>query len=55
MLLLCDADWSNEEITNFGVIAWPSRGAEQAYFMDLAKLNFHRYMYAQTILGTRYE
>lgn len=45
--------WSNEEYANFGITAWPSLEAEQAHFRDLEKINWHRYVYARTILGTR--
>jgi hypothetical protein len=52
MLIMCDTDWSNEEITNFGVVAWPNLEAELAYFNDLAEISFHRYFYLRTLLGT---
>jgi hypothetical protein len=53
-LIGCDINWSNEEYAFFGVTAWPSMEAEQAHFNDLARLGWHRYFYAKTILGTTY-
>jgi hypothetical protein len=53
--LLCDTDWSNTEITNYAVIVWPSLEAEQSYFKDLAEMDFHRYFYTKTLLGTKLE
>jgi hypothetical protein len=35
------------------VIAWPSAAAVQGRFKDLAKIGWHRYVYARTILGTK--
>ncbi len=54
-LIGCDINWSNEEYAFFGVTAWPGIEAEQAHFKDLAKLDWHRYFYGKTILGTKYE
>ena len=51
--LWCHADWSNEEIDVFGITAWPSVEAVQAHFADMAKIGFHRYVHARTILGRR--
>lgn len=53
-MLGCDINWSNEEYAFFGVTAWPNIAAEQAHFKDLAGLDWHRYFYARTILGTPY-
>lgn len=55
MVIGCEVDWSNEEYSNFGVIAWPSEEAQKAHFKDLAKIGWHRYTYAKTILGTKHE
>jgi hypothetical protein len=51
--IACTTSWSNEEISDFGIIAWPSADAVQAHFADLAKIGWHRYAYARTILGTK--
>ena len=53
LLLGCDVGWSNEEHSSLGVIAWPSAEAVQGHFKDLAKIDWHRYAYARTILDTR--
>jgi hypothetical protein len=34
----------------YGVTAWPNVEAEQAHYKDLAKIGWHRYTYARTIL-----
>lgn len=49
----CDVNWSSEEYNNYGVIAWPNIEAQQGHFEDLQKLDWHRYVYARTILGKR--
>ena len=54
-IVLCDANWSNEEFSYFGVTAWPSLEAEQAHTSDLAKIHWSRYIYGKKILGTRFE
>jgi hypothetical protein len=48
----CDINWSNEEYASFGVIAWPDAESMQAHFKELARIGWHRYIYARTILGT---
>jgi hypothetical protein len=48
-----DIEWSSEEYSSFGVIAWPSLEAQQAHFKDTAKIGWHRYIYARTILGKK--
>ncbi len=51
----CDCSWSNEGISTFGVIAWPSLEAEQAHFKVQADIGWARYMFGKTLLGTKIE
>ncbi len=53
LAIACDIDWSNEEYSNYGIIAWPNIEAQRAHFQDIAKIGWHRYIHARTILGTK--
>jgi hypothetical protein len=54
-VVFCRSNWSNEEILGFGVQAWPDIASQQAHFIDLEKIGWHRYVYAKIILGTKLE
>jgi hypothetical protein len=45
--------WSTVKYERFGVTAWPNVEAIQAHFADLGEMNWLRYLYAKTILGTK--
>ncbi len=52
-VLACNIDWSTEEYNGFGVIAWPNIEAIHTHVKDLAKIGWHRYIHARTMLGKK--
>lgn len=55
MVVLCKSGWSSEQWSFFGVEEFPNIEAEQKHSELLNELNWFRYQYSETVLGTEWQ
>ena len=54
-VIMCDTSWSSEQWTFSGVHKFPDLEALKQHSDDRNEMNWHRYVYAESVLGTEWE
>ena len=54
-LISCESMWSSHRWLFFGVSEYPNIEALQQHYADLDKIDWWRYVEAETMLGTKWE
>jgi len=54
-VILCDSSWSSEKWMFFGILKFPDIGALKQHSDDRNEMEWHRYVYAESLLGAEWE
>ena len=54
-VVMCDASWSSEQWMFFGVHKFPSLDALKQHSDDRNAMQWHRYVYAENVLGVDWD
>ena len=54
-IIICDCSWSTEQYEGFVVFKFPSMEALQKHAQDAAEMEWHRYIDAESVLGTEWQ